>query len=232
MITARALKNDLKKSSDPIKVSFLQKYFKTRKGEYGEGDIFLGIPVPQIRRIAQHYEGLPLVDLQQLITSKIHEHRSACLEILLLKYKKADQKTKKDIVSFYFKNIKSINNWDLVDMSAPGIIGDYLINKPRAILYKLAKSKNLWERRIAIMATYQFIKNNKFNDALRIARDLLTDSHDLIHKAVGWMLREVGNRSLETEERFLKEFHKTMPRTMLRYAIEHFSIKKRREYLN
>lgn len=229
-MTLSDLKKELKKNSNLAKANFLQRYFKTEKGGYGEGDIFLGIPVPLIRKIAKGYRNVTLKQLQNLIGSKIHEYRSACLEILLLKYKNANEDNQKEIVDFYLRNTKYINNWDLVDLSAPNILGDYLLKKSRDALYLLAKSKNLWERRIAVLSTYQFIKHNKFGDALNIAEILLEDNHDLIHKSVGWMLREVGKRSPLTEERFLKKFYRCIPKTMLRYAIEKIPEKKRRLY--
>ena len=153
------------------------------------------------------------------------------LFILIKQYEKADERKKKTIFDFYLKNTKNINNWDLVDLSAPKIIGDYLLEKPRNVLYRLVKSKNLWKRRIAILSTFAFIKNNEFDDTLKISEMLLSDKHDLIHKAVGWMLREVGKRDQKTEEKFLKKHYLRMPRTMLRYSIEKFDEKKRKFYL-
>lgn len=206
-------------------------FFKTASGQYGEGDVFLGIKVPAQRMAARGYENLSLADLQNLLNSKIHEHRLIALLILLSQYKKADSAGKKKIVNFYLRNAKNINNWDLVDLSCPNILGNYLLDKPRQILYKLAKSKNLWEKRIAIISTAAFIRNKEFSDTLQIAEILLNDKHDLIHKAVGWMLREVGKRDEAVLARFLYKHYKTMPRTMLRYAIEKLSEKKREYYL-
>ena len=226
------LKKDLSQLSNPVKAKILSRFFKTGKGQYGEGDIFLGIPVPQQRKVAKRYVNLSLNDLQKLLFSKIHEHRLTAIIILVSKYKKADYINKSEIFNFYLKNTKNINNWDLVDLSAPKIVGDYLINKDTAILSELAKSNNLWERRIAILSTFTFIRNNNFEDALNISELLLQDKHDIIHKAVGWMLREIGKRDQETEEQFLNKYCIKMPRTMLRYAIEKFSENKRKFYLN
>ncbi len=225
------LKKDLKKLANPEKAGILQRFFKTGKGEYGEGDVFLGITVPDQRKIANKYSELPLKETQKLLSGKIHEHRLTALLILVIKYKKADDTDKKKISHLYIKNFKHINNWDLVDLSSEKILGDYLLEKDKSLLYKLAKSKNLWERRIAVITTFAFIRNNRFNDTLKISGLLLNDRHDLIHKAVGWMLREIGKRDQEVEEKFLKKHYRKMPRTMLRYAIEKFDEKKRQFYL-
>ncbi|MFH1682998.1 MAG: DNA alkylation repair protein [Candidatus Woesearchaeota archaeon] len=226
------VKDDLQRLANPKQAQLLQGFFKTGKGQYGEGDIFLGIKVPEQRKVAKKYLDLSLKDLQSLLSSKIHEYRLTALFILVDQYKKADPKKKKVIFDFYLKNTKNINNWDLVDLSAPNIVGEYLLENDRKILYKLAKSDLLWERRIAVLATFYFIKNNQFEDSLKIAEILLQDKHDLIHKAVGWMLREIGKRNQAVEERFLKKYYHLMPRTMLRYAIERFEEKKRKAYLN
>jgi len=223
-----SIKKDLQKLSNPKQAKILQRFFKTGKREYGEGDIFLGIKVPEQRKIAKKYN-LNLNDIQKLLNSRIHEHRLVSLFILIDKYKKSNEK--KNIFNLYLKNTKNINNWDLVDLSAPNIVGNYLLDKPRKILYKLAKSKSLWKKRIAILATFEFIKNNEFKDAIKISELLLNDKHDLIHKGTGWMLREVGKRNQAIEEKFLKKYYRTMPRTMLRYAIERFSEEKRKFYL-
>jgi 3-methyladenine DNA glycosylase AlkD len=225
------IKRDLLQLSNPEKAKKLSGFFKTGKGQYGEGDIFLGIPVPEQRKVAKKYIDLSLNDIQELLSSKIHEHRLTSLIILVTKYEKTDNSGKDEIFSFYLKNTEKINNWDLVDLSAPKIVGDYLFNKDTSILFKLAKSDNLWERRIAILSTFKFIRNNDFEDALSISELLLHDKHDLIHKAVGWMLREIGKRDQEIEERFLSKYYMHMPRTMLRYAIEKFDENKRKFYL-
>jgi len=225
------LKKELNKKANPEKAKILQKFFKTGKGQYGEGDIFLGIIVPEQRKIAKQFQEIPITDLQYLLNSNIHEKRLIALLILIEKYKKSSEKDKEIIFNFYIDNSKKINNWDLVDLSAPNIVGDFLLEKPKDILYELAKSENLWKKRISIVSTYQFIKNNKFQDTLQIAEILLKDKHDLIHKAVGWMLRELGKKNQELEEFFLKKHYKQMPRTMLRYAIEKFKEDKRQDYL-
>ena len=226
------LKIELAQLGDPDRAKNLSRFFKTGKGQYGEGDVFLGITVPEQRKVAKRYDNLSLDDLQELLNSEIHEHRFTALVILIAKYRKAEESRKNEIFEFYLKNIENINNWDLVDLSAPRIVGDYLINKERPILYNLAKSNNLWERRISILSTFTFIANNDFKDALNISELLLHDEHDLIHKAVGWALREIGKRDQEAEERFLTKHYLHMPRTMLRYAIEKFAEKKRKKYLN
>ncbi|MFC2062167.1 DNA alkylation repair protein [Elusimicrobiota bacterium] len=228
---ASEVEQELKKLKNPEKAKILTGFFKTGKGEYGEGDVFLGITVPLQRKVAKKYNDLSLNHLEKLLNSKIHEFRLVALFILIDQYKKADEKEKKSIVKFYMKNTKNINNWDLVDLSAPKILGEHLLDKDKAVLYRFAKSKNLWERRISIITTFTFIRNKKFEDALNISEILLNDGHDLIHKAAGWMLREIGKRDLGTEESFLKKHYRTMPRTMLRYAIEKFGDKKRKFYL-
>ena len=225
-----SLKKDIERLSNPSKAKLLQRFFKTGKGEYGEGDIFLGIQVPEQRKIARKYKDLELNEIQELLKSKIHEYRLIALLILVEKYVKS--LNKKEIVDFYLKNTRNINNWDLVDLTSHKILGEYLKDKDRSILFKLAKSKNLWEKRISIISTFAFIRNNDFNDSFKIAELLLKDKHDLIHKAVGWMLREIGKKDQDAEERFLKKYYKTMPRTMLRYAIERFDEKKKRFYMN
>jgi 3-methyladenine DNA glycosylase AlkD len=227
------IKQELKSLADPKKAGIYQRFFKTGKGEYGEGDIFLGLKVPDQRKVVKKYKDLSLNKVIKLLQSKIHEHRLVALLILVEKYQKGDDKEQKKIVDLYLKNTKQINNWDLVDLSAHKILGDYLLKHPQKknILYKLAKSRLLWERRISIISTAAFIRENKFEDTLKISKILLKDEHDLIHKAVGWMLREVGKKDQKTEEKFLKKHYQTMPRTMLRYAIERFSQSKRMFYL-
>jgi 3-methyladenine DNA glycosylase AlkD len=289
------LKKDLQKLANPIKAKNYARFFKTGKGEYGEGDKFLGVVVPQQRKVAVKYKDLELNDLQKLLSSNIHEYRLTALFILVSKYRKNKKEKIKneDIVKFYLKNTKNINNWDLVDSSAHYILGDYLLStvchsresgNPQSrfanldsrfrgndiyVLYKLAESKNLWERRIAIISTFAFIRGQNtpspvrggikggvsisgdcdantpssvlplnvggnhecFVPTLKISEILLNDKHDLIHKAVGWMLREVGKRDQKVEEEFLAKYYKQMPRTMLRYAIEKFTKGKREKYL-
>ncbi len=225
------LKRELGRCADSERAKNLSRFFKTGKGEYGEGDVFIGLTVPQQREIAKKYYYLNIKELQELMDSKVHEHRMIALFILINKYKTTNHK--KIITHFYLKNAKEnkINNWDLIDLSAPNILGTQLLEGDRLILYELAKSDNLWERRISVLATFMFIKNNQFEDSLKIAEILINDQHDLIHKAVGWMLREIGKKNIGVEERFLKNYYKKMPRTMLRYAIEKFDERKRLKYL-
>jgi len=225
------LQKKIKELGSPEVSKTMQLFFKTGKGEYGEGDIFAGLKVPSQRKLAREFRDLSLTDLKILLNSPVHEERLISLFILVDKYGKGDKQEKEAIFSFYLKYRKGINNWDLVDLSAPKIIGKHLLNKDKSLLFKFALSKNLWERRIAILSTYEFIKNNDFDLALQISEMLLKDKHDLIHKAVGWMLREIGKRDLQAEESFLKIHYKKMPRTMLRYAIEKFPETKRKKYL-
>ena len=225
------LQKKIKELGSPEVSKTMQLFFKTGKGEYGEGDIFAGLKVPSQRKLAREFRDLSLTDLKILLNSPVHEERLISLFILVDKYGKGDKQEKEAIFSFYLKYKRGINNWDLVDLSAPKIIGKHLLNKDKSLLFKFALSKNLWERRISVLSTYEFIKNNEFDLALQISEMLLKDKHDLIHKAVGWMLREIGKRDLQAEESFLKIHYKKMPRTMLRYAIEKFSETKRKKYL-
>ena len=211
---------------------FLQGFFKTGVGQYGEGDIFLGIRVPAIRKLAKEYKNLQLKEILSLLKSPYHEIRLFALILFVNAFAKGDESTKKEIYDLYVANTGYINNWDLVDLSAPNIVGAYLLIKSRKPLYQLAKSKSLWERRISVLATFYFIKNNQFEDSIKIAGILLSDKEDLIHKAVGWMLREVGKRDIACAESFLQKHCQVMPRTMLRYAIERFTPSKRRMYMN
>jgi 3-methyladenine DNA glycosylase AlkD len=223
---------DLQKLKNPKQAQNLSWFFKTGKGQYGEGDVFLGIKVPEQRKLVnKYYKEITFPEVQKLLNDKIHEYRLVGLLILVAQYEKADPKAKEAILKFYLRNTKNINNWDLVDLSAYKIVGNYLLDKDRKILYTLAKSKNLWEKRIGIISTFAFIRVNQFQDTLKIAEILLPDKHDLIHKAVGWMLREVGKRDQKTEEEFLDEYGTQMPRTMLRYAIEKFEESLRQSYL-
>ena len=225
------IKKEIKQKANPQKAILLQRFFKTGPGQYGEGDIFLGLMVPVQRAIVKKYKDLSLKDLKVLLNSGIHEERLIALLILVEQYKKGDEQKKEDIFTFYHLHRKRINNWDLVDLTAHSISGSYLMDKDKSLLYKLAESENIWDRRIAVMSTFYFIKYNVFDDALCIAEKLINDSHDLIHKAVGWMLREIGNRDMNTEEGFLEKHYEKMPRTMLRYAIEKFTEKRRLAYL-
>jgi len=209
-----------------------QRFFKTGRGDYGEGDKFLGIRVPVLRKQAQLYKDVPFEVVSELLYSEYHEERLLSLLILVLQYAKGNAKQQQAIYRFYVKHAKFVNNWDLVDTSAEHIVGAYLFNRSRKPLYRLARSKLLWERRIAIMSTYHYIKKNEFEETLNLAEILHQDPEDLIQKAVGWMLREVGKRQLDMEEKFLKQHYHKMPRTMLRYAIEKFPQKKRKAYLS
>jgi 3-methyladenine DNA glycosylase AlkD len=230
-MTAKDIQIKLRGLEDRQKGRFLQKFFKTGRGEYGEGDLFLGIRVPEVRKLAKRCQGLPLPEALELLKSSFHEERLLALLILAGAYPRADEPAKRAIYEIYLENVKSINNWDLVDISAPSIVGAHLFAKSKQPLYQLAKSKNLWKRRIAVMATFYFIRHNRFSATLKISRMLLSDGEDLIHKAVGWMLREVGKRDPQAEEDFLRMHYQRMPRTMLRYAIERFPEAKRRMFL-
>jgi len=231
-ITASRIEKHLIKLGNPEIAAHSQRFFKTGKGEYGEGDRFLGIRVPVLRKEAKAWWDVPLTIVFQLVKSPWHEVRLAALILLVTKFQKAkNESEKQSIFQGYLKRTKYINNWDLVDTSASHIVGAWLFSRDRKILYRLAKSKDLWERRIAIIATHFFIRNSDFNDTLALAKNLLQDKEDLIHKAVGWMLREAGNRDREVEIQFLDEYAPVMPRTMLRYAIEKFPEGERKEYL-
>jgi len=234
-MTYKKIASELNKSSNQAKAKILSGFFKTGKGQYGESDKFLGITVPQQRQISKkHYESASFEDLQKMLKSKIHEYRLTALIMLVYKYERTeDEKLKKQIYNFYIKNLQYVNNWDLVDVTTPNIVGDFLFHNQdkKNILYKLAKSKNLWEKRISIVATYKFIREKQFEDTLKISEILLYDEHDLIHKAVGWMLREMGKREIRPLVKFLDKYTNKMPRTMLRYAIEKFPEKMRQYYL-
>ena len=225
---------NLNKSANPEKAKILSRFFKTGKGEYGEGDVFLGIVVPNIRKVAYKFIDADSSDIQKLLKSKIHEYRLTALEILVAQYERTeDKEDKRKIFEFYLKNTRYINNWDLVDLSASYIVGDYLIDKDRSILYKLCKSESIWERRISIISTHRFIKNKEYKDTFKICEILIEDKHPLIHKATGWMLMEVGkNIGKEIEKKFLNKNYKVMPRIMLSYAIEHFLIVDKKHYKN
>jgi len=227
--SASTVKKEIRAISDKDKAKELQRFFKTKKGEYGEGDKFLGVSVPDVRKIARKYKDLR--EIMPLLRSQYHEERLLALLILVERFSKGDRNIQKIVFEFYLKNTKFVNNWDLVDLTAHKIVGTYLIEKDKKILYDLAKSNNLWEKRIAIISCFAFIHKNDFKDAIKIAEILLHDEHDLIHKAVGWVLREVGKKDLVVEEKFLHRHYKNMPRTMLRYSIEKFPEKKRLAYL-
>jgi 3-methyladenine DNA glycosylase AlkD len=231
-MTAPEIHKHLKKLANPDKAKILQGFFKTGPGEYGEGDRFLGIVVPVIRKLVKQYKDTHVGEVGKLLKSAIHEERLLSLLLLVRKFEKGDDGLRKRIYDLYVKSTKYINNWDLVDLSAEKIVGPYLKDRARRPLYRLAKSKILWERRIAVISTFHYIKDHDYRDALAVAGLLLDDAEDLIHKAVGWMLREVGKRDRGVEERFLRAHYRSMPRTMLRYAIERFPESKRKKYLN
>ena len=225
------IKQEIKQLADPVRAKHSQGFFKTGKGEYGEGDVFLGLTMPQIRVIAKkHFKEISLGDVQKLVENQYHEFRMCGLVILTYKYEKFEEE-RQEIYDFFLKNTKYINNWDLVDVTIPKTVGYYLIDKDRSILYKLVRSSDLWERRIAVLATFPFIRNNDFKDCIVLSEILLKDKHDLIHKAVGWMLREIGKRDETVLTKFLDKHVKEMPRTMLRYSIERLEESKRKEYL-
>ncbi len=223
--------NEIYKYRDEAKAKILLRFFKCNKGEYGYGDVFLGINVPTIRRIAKEYINIELAEVLTLLKRKEHEIRMCALLILVYKFKKRGS-NKKEIFDLYINNTKYISNWDLVDVTCPNIVGEYLFDKDRFVLYSLANSNSIWERRIAIISTLRFIKNNEFKDTLEISKLLLHDEHDLIHKAVGWMLREVYKRDKQIIISFLNEYGSIMPRVMLRYAIEKMDNKLRLYYLH
>ena len=229
--TAQAVSRHLQKYRSATRARASARFFKTGPGQYGHRDVFIGVKVPDQRTVARLFADLPLSEIDKLLQSKTHEHRLTGLFILVAQYKAAEPKSQKALVKFYLAHKHRINNWDLVDSSAPYVLGHHMLGANRAVLYRLARSKRLWDRRIAIIATAALIREGEYRDTLNIAEILLHDAHDLIHKAVGWMLREVGNKSLTTEERFLRKHAATMPRTMLRYAIEKFPQSKRKAYL-
>jgi 3-methyladenine DNA glycosylase AlkD len=231
MMNSKAVKAELRKLAKPQKAEIFKWFFKTKEGEYGFGDKFIGITVPEMRMVSKQFINLDLKEIESLLQSEIHEDRLTALFILVLKFKK-EKLLREEIYNLYLKNTKFINNWDLVDSSADKIVGAFLLEKPRQVLYQLAKSSLVWDRRIAIVSTYQFIRANQFEDTLKISELLLNDPHDLIHKAVGWMLREVGKKSKKDLENFLNKHYQQMPRTMLRYSIEHFQAEIRQKYLH
>jgi len=236
MPTLTQLKKELSSLANPSQAKLLSGFFKTGKGEYGEGDEFYGIKVPVTREVAKKYATeITLNEAEELLKSKIHEERLCALLILIQKFenKNTTEGERKEIFDFYLANTARINNWDLVDLSSHEIVGAYTYTHPteRKTLMKLASSELLWDKRIAMVSTYHFIYRKKFEEPLKVARILLNDNHDLIHKAVGWMLREIGKRDIKVEEEFLLKHYQKMPRTMLRYAIEKFPEKIRKEYL-
>jgi 3-methyladenine DNA glycosylase AlkD len=228
---AHAAQQRLRSLGCPQQAAILARFFKTGPGQYGEGDRFIGVKVPVTRKVAKEFKGLPLTEVESLLHCEIHEERLLALVILVAQFEKGDDATRKRIFDLYLTNTRHINNWDLVDLSAPQIVGGFLENRSRQPLDRLAKSASLWERRISILATHWFIRHGDFADTLRIAEKLLADKEDLIHKATGWMLREVGKRDVGALEEFLSQHCRAMPRTILRYAIERFPEGKRQAYL-
>ncbi len=231
-MTLKEIHLEMQQKGSPEIASHSQRFFKTGPDQYGEGDKFLGIRVPVVRQVAKKGKNLSLSQVTQLLHSPWHEERLLAVIILAHQYSRGKVDQKKAIFDLYLENSQWVNNWDLVDSSAHLIVGPWLQDKPRKILRKLARSTSLWERRIAMMATYHFIRQNDFADTLDLALVLLNDQHDLIHKITGWMLREIGKRDQSVEEEFLQQYYKQMPRTMLRYAIEKFDEDLRQRYLN
>jgi 3-methyladenine DNA glycosylase AlkD len=230
-LTAASARRRLREHSNPANVPVLQRFFKTGPGQYGEGDRFIGVKVPAVRAVGREYRGLPISELKHLLRSPIHEERLLALLVLVEAFERGDDADRRAIYGFYLAHTRFINSWDLVDASAPHIVGAWLRDRSRAPLTRLARSKSVWERRIAMLATFDDIRQRRCDETFRIADILLHDEHDLIHKAVGWLLREAGNRDGAALRRYLKERHPTMPRTMLRYAIERFPEAERRRYL-
>ncbi len=226
-----AIQRELEGLADPGQAAILQRFFRTGPGEYGEGDRFRGIRVPLLRKIAGKYRHLPLPETGRLLRSAFHEDRLLALLILIEHYNRGDDTVRGEIHRFYLDHAGRVNNWDLVDASAPHLLGHYLMDRSKDPLTRLAASRVLWERRMAIIATFYFIRQGVYDDTLRVARLLLGDPEDLIHKAVGWMLREVGKREAAAAEAFLQAHYRNMPRTMLRYAIEKFPEARRQAYL-
>ncbi len=233
MNNIEAVKKELQSCIDPEKAAYLPKFFQVYPGGYGEGDLFLGVTVPNQRKVSWKYSKIITMDeLEELFNSKYHEHRLTAIFMLVLKYERAKTgQEQKQLVDFYLSNHSAVNNWDLVDSSAYKILGPYLYDKDKSLLYEFAVSNHLWKQRIAIITTYYFIKKDDYTHTFKLADLLIDHEHDLIHKAVGWMLREVGKRNFEAEFNFLISRYKQMPRTMLRYAIEKFEPKLRKEFL-
>lgn len=230
-VTAEQVRKALHELASPEVAESAARYFKTGPGEYGEGDRFIGVRVPVLRKLSRQFRSLPPSELERLLQSGVHEERQLALFILVLSVARGDEAQRRAAYDLYGRNMPFVNNWDLVDCSAPAVVGGYLFDKSRQPLRRLAKSDHLWSRRVAIVATQHFIRRDDFADTLAISRTLLADSHDLIHKATGWMLREVGDRDRHALTQFLDEHIREMPRTMLRYAIEKFPDRLRKDYL-
>jgi len=229
--TLKAIRDAVRALVDEEQAKNLQRFFKTGPGEYGEGDRFLGLRMPQIRALVKQLGVIPVSIIKSLLKSPWHEERMLALLLMVYRYKKSDESGREELYHLYLNSSDRINNWDLVDVTAKDVIGAWLYPRSRKPLYELAKSDSLWERRISILSAFHFIAKNDFDDALKLAKLLVHDEHDLMHKAVGWMLREIGKRDRKREEEFLLKHYRTMPRTMLRYAIEHFPEKQRQAYL-
>ncbi len=230
-MTAEKIREELEALSTPEKKEFLPYFFKTGKGQYGEGDKFLGVVVPDSRKIAKKYKDIPFQEVKNLLNSEYHECRLCALLILVERFKKADEQNRKAIYEFYLSHTHRINNWDLVDLSSQYIVGEYLLDKDRSVLYRLADSELLWDQRIAVLATFPFIRNHDFEDLLALSEKLLHHKHDLMHKAVGWLLREAGKKDKTVLIGFLDRYYKEMPRTMLRYSIEKLTPEERAYYM-
>ncbi len=231
-MTAKVVAARLREQASPARARASAWYFKTAAGQYGHGDAFIGVNVPAQRKLAKAFRDLPLAEVGRLLQGKMHEERLTALFILVGQYQAADPIKRRALAKFYLSRKRRVNNWDLVDSSAPYILGDHLLHSRRDVLYTLAASKNMWDRRIAMLATAAFIRAGEYGDTLKIVQILMNDREDLIHKAAGWMLREVGKRSLPTAERFLRKHAARMPRTMLRYAIEKLPESRRKAYLD
>lgn len=230
--SARAIERRLLAMRAPDRASLLQRFFKTGPGEYGEGDRFLGLTMPQVRHLAAEFAETPVEELAALLESAWHEVRMLSVVLMAARYPRADSKAQLALHRLYLRRTDRINNWDLVDVSAPTVVGLHLLTRSRAVLRRLARSHTLWERRIAIVSTLTFIRHDQFDDTIALAAVLMDDAHDLMHKAVGWMLREVGKRDQSVLCRFLDAHAATMPRTMLRYAIERLPVSRRRQYMD
>lgn len=230
-MTAKQIINELNSCEDPARAIHSQRFFKTGKGQYGEGDIFIGLTVPQTRLVCKKYKDLPIVEIEKLLESPIHEHRLAAVIIMRSQAERANSVLRKSLYDLYLRRTDRINNWDIIDISCHKIVGTYLADKNRAILYKLARSKQMWERRIAIISTAYFISNNDLEDTFKLAEILLKDKEDLMHKATGWMLREAGKKNEARLKEFLDKYASTMPRTMLRYSLERLHPADRAHYM-
>jgi 3-methyladenine DNA glycosylase AlkD len=230
-LTATRLRAELRALARPRDVAVLQRFFKTGKGEYGEGDVFIGVRLPELRKLCRESRGISISEISRLLCSRVHEERLLALLLLVDAFHRGGVAQQREMYNLYLASTAFINNWDLVDSSAHHIVGAWLESRSRAPLRRLARSSSVWERRIAIIVTFHFITRGEFDDTLFVAGRLLNDSHDLIHKAVGWMLREIGNRNRTALRRFLKDRYRRMPRTMLRYAIEKLPEKERLAYL-